>query len=64
MVLICLIIMFQIVEYTHLENYQYKKFIQIMISKYSYKEFSANLNEKKRQPPNKFGHMLPKYTTT
>ena len=24
-------------------------------------EFSANLNEIKRQPPNKFGHMLPKY---
>ena len=28
------------------------------------KEFSANLNELKREPPNKFGHMLPKYTTT
>ena len=25
------------------------------------KEFSANLNEMKRQPPNQFGHMLPKY---
>ena len=25
------------------------------------KEFSANLNEVKRQPPNDFGHMLPKY---
>ena len=24
------------------------------------KEFSANLNELKRQPPNKYGHMLPK----
>ena len=23
------------------------------------KEFSANLNEIKRQPPNEFGHMLP-----
>ena len=28
------------------------------------KEFSAILNEMKRQPPNEFGHMLPKYTTT
>ena len=28
------------------------------------KEFSANLNEMKRQPPNEFGHMLPKYETT
>ena len=27
-------------------------------------EFSANLNELKRQPPNEFGHMLPKYITT
>ena len=25
------------------------------------KEFSANPNELKRQPPNNFGHMLPKY---
>ena len=25
------------------------------------KEFSANLNEMKRQPPNDYGHMLPKY---
>ena len=25
------------------------------------KEFSANLNELKRLPPNDFGHMLPKY---
>ena len=25
------------------------------------KEFSSNLNELKRQPPNEFGHMLPKY---
>ena len=24
------------------------------------KEFSANLNELKRQPRNEFGHMLPK----
>ena len=23
------------------------------------KEFEANLNELKRQPPNRFGHMLP-----
>ena len=23
------------------------------------KEFSANLNEMKREPPNEFGHMLP-----
>ena len=28
------------------------------------KEFSANLNEIKRQPPFKIGHMLPKYITT
>ena len=28
------------------------------------KEFSANLNELKRQPPNEFGHMLPKYIMT
>ena len=28
------------------------------------KEFSANLNELKRQPPNEFGHMLPKYKIT
>ena len=28
------------------------------------KEFSANLNEVKRQPPNDFGHMLPKYIIT
>ena len=28
------------------------------------KEFSADLNEMKRQPPNDFGHMLPKYITT
>ena len=28
------------------------------------KAFSANLNELKRQAPNKFGHMLPKYITT
>ena len=28
------------------------------------KEFSANLNELKRQAPNKFGHMLPKFVTT
>ena len=27
------------------------------------KQFSANLNELKRQPPNEFGHMLPKYIT-
>ena len=27
------------------------------------KEFSANLNELKREPPNEFGHMLPKYIT-
>ena len=25
------------------------------------KEFSANLNELKREPPNQFSHMLPKY---
>ena len=25
------------------------------------KEFSANLNELKREAPNNFGHMLPKY---
>ena len=25
------------------------------------KEFSANLNELKREPPNEFGHMLLKY---
>ena len=28
------------------------------------KEFSANLNELKRGPPNEFGHMLPKNITT
>ena len=28
------------------------------------KEFSANLNELKRQPPNDYGHMLPKYIIT
>ena len=27
------------------------------------KKFSANLNEIKRQTPNEFGHMLPKYMT-
>ena len=27
------------------------------------KEFSANLYELKRQPPNEIGHMLPKYIT-
>ena len=27
------------------------------------KEFSANLNELKRQPSNEFGHMQPKYIT-
>ena len=28
------------------------------------KEFSANLNELKRESPNEFGHMLPKYIIT
>ena len=28
------------------------------------KEFSANLNELKRDPPNRYGHMLPKYIIT
>ena len=28
------------------------------------KEFSANLNELKRERPNNFGHMLPKYIST
>ena len=28
------------------------------------KEFSANLNELKREKPNQFGHMLPKFITT
>ena len=28
------------------------------------KEFSANLNEMKRQPPNELGHMLFKYIIT
>ena len=28
------------------------------------KEFSANLNELKREKPNQFGHMLPKYILT
>ena len=28
------------------------------------KDFYANLNQLKRQPPNEFGHMLPKYITT
>ena len=27
------------------------------------KEFSANLNEMKREPPNHIGPMLPKYIT-
>ena len=27
------------------------------------KEFSANFSETKRQAPNEFGHMLPKYIT-
>ena len=27
------------------------------------KEFSANLNELKREKPNNSGHMLPKYIT-
>ena len=28
------------------------------------KEFSASLNELKREPPNKNGYMLPKYIAT
>ena len=28
------------------------------------KKFSAKLNEMKREAPNEFGHMLPKYITT
>ena len=28
------------------------------------KEFSANLNELKREPPNRHGHTLPKYIIT
>ena len=28
------------------------------------KEFSASRNELKREPPNEFDHMLPKYVTT
>ena len=28
------------------------------------KKFSANFNDMKREVPNEFGHMLPKYTTT
>ena len=28
------------------------------------KEVSANPNELKREAPNEFGHMLPKYITT
>ena len=28
------------------------------------KEFSAERNKLKREPPNEFGHMLPKYITT
>ena len=28
------------------------------------KEFSANLNEIKRENPNNFGHILPKYIIT
>ena len=27
-------------------------------------EFSANLNERKREPPNNIGHLLPKYIST
>ena len=28
------------------------------------KDFPASLNELKREAPNEFGHMLPKYITT
>ena len=28
------------------------------------KEFSANLKELKREPPNEFGHMIPKFIKT
>ena len=28
------------------------------------KKFSANLNELKREPPNRFGHMVLKYIIT
>ena len=28
------------------------------------KGFSASITELKREPPNQFGHMLPKYITT
>ena len=28
------------------------------------REFSANINEMKTEPPNECGHMLPKYITT
>ena len=28
------------------------------------KEFSAKINELKREAPNEFGHMLPKYIIT
>ena len=28
------------------------------------KEFPANLNELKREPPNEFGNMLPQYIIT
>ena len=28
------------------------------------RKFSANLNELKQEPPNEFGHMLPKYITS
>ena len=31
---------------------------------YQRKEFSANLVELKREAPNEFGHMLPKYITS
>ena len=31
---------------------------------YEKKEFSANLNELKREKPNDFGHILPKYVIT
>ena len=30
---------------------------------YQKKEFSANLKELKREPPDNFGHLLPKYIT-
>ena len=55
-VLIRMVPMFNDVENTRLKNYENINVIQITIIKFSFKEISANVNEKKREPPNEFGH--------